>query len=392
MWHPGCTHEQVEEAVQQACMLASRSCRGQTEDEVFAWLRTTARRELGRSRQRGRREVPVDTDTLNTLAGIGAALAPEEELIERDDDVEVERVAHAVLGRLSERQREIAALHAHGRKRPQIAAHLGITPRSVKRQLEQILATGRAELVALAGHGCPTGEPLVARLAFGLASPREVNDAREHLASCPHCGVLHERLGLWREKVAALLPIPAVEQARPGMGDWTVQRAGEGVASIKQHAAAVYSRALDPTPLAGVRPGAAAAAITGCLAIGGGTTYCVSQSVDPIGGIAQIVAPARESNKAEPRKRRAVARQSATAIPAPSPVATVVAPPAVEPTRAASQPTPRPTPKPTPPPVAEEEYEPLAPAASTASQPKSVTPARTPAPAPASGPGEFDGP
>jgi RNA polymerase sigma factor (sigma-70 family) len=392
-WRPGASPEYVEEALQEACLRAERACHGQTEGEVFAWLRTTARRELGSIHGRARREVLVDAAELARRDGIGVAAGPEEELIEREDDAEVELAAHAVLGRLSERQRQIAALHARGRKRPQIATHLGMSPRSVKRQLEQIMTVGRAELVRLAGQGCAAGEPLVARLAFGLASPREVRDAQLHLATCPRCGILYERLDLWREKVAALLPIPAVEQARPGLSEWAVQRAGEGLASLKQHATAGYSRAVDPTPLAGVRPGAAAAAITGCLAIGGGTTYCVTQSVSPIGGLAQIVAPARHQQKPETREKR-LAQQLLTPTSTPSPVATPVATPTAEPAKPQPAPeaTPRPTPEPTPPPTPEEEYEPLAPAASTASQPSSPRHEPTPAPAPADGPGEFGGP
>jgi RNA polymerase sigma factor (sigma-70 family) len=251
-WRPGATREQVEDSVQQACLLATRSCRGQSEGEVFAWLRTTARRELARSRKRGLRELAIDTESLSLLPATGVATPPEQVLIERDDDAELERLARAVIDRLSERQRDIAALYVRGRKRSQIAAHLGMTPRSVKRQLERIMCAGRAELVALAGNGCPEGEPLIARLAFGLASPREVRDAQLHLAACARCGALYERLDVWREKVAALLPLPAVEQARPGLADWALQRAGEGLSSLKQHAVAGYARAVDPTTA--VRP------------------------------------------------------------------------------------------------------------------------------------------
>ncbi len=390
-WRPGATDEQVEEAVQQACLLATRSCRGQSEAEVFAWLRTTARRELARSQQRGRREVPFETDALSLLPSAGQAPAPEDELIDLQDDAELERVARAVLERLSERQREIVALHVRGSKRPQIAEHLGITPRSVKRQLERIMIAGRAELLGRAGHGCPTGEPLVARFSFGLASPGEVRDAQLHLATCSRCGVLYERLDLWREKVAVLLPIPAAEQVRPGLADWVLQRAGEGLANLKQHAVSGYARAADPTPLAGVRPGAAAAAIAGCLAIGGGATYCVSQSVDPIGGLAQIVAPARQEKRAEPPRHR-VAKRQATPTPVPTAIVTATPEPARASPQPAAQPTPRPTPEPTPPPTPEEEYEPLAPAASNTSRPAAVRHQPTPAPAPAGGPGEFDGP
>jgi DNA-directed RNA polymerase specialized sigma24 family protein len=40
-WHPGATRDQVEDAFQEACARAERSCRGQSEGEVFTWLRTT---------------------------------------------------------------------------------------------------------------------------------------------------------------------------------------------------------------------------------------------------------------------------------------------------------------------------------------------------------------
>ena len=120
----------------------------------------------------------------SALPGAGVAPAPEQELIDREGDAEIDRAAHAVLERLSDRQREIVALHARGSKRPQIAVHLGLTPRTVKRQLERIMTVGRAELVHLAGHGCEPGEPLVARLAFGLASPHEAGQAQIHLAGC----------------------------------------------------------------------------------------------------------------------------------------------------------------------------------------------------------------
>jgi RNA polymerase sigma factor (sigma-70 family) len=386
---PGATGEQVEEAVQQACLLATDSCRGQSEGEVFAWLRTTARRELARSRRRGRREVPVEMEALSVLPGAGVAPAPEQELIDREGDPDVDRVAHAVLERLSERQREIVALHARGGKRPQIAVHLGLTPRTVKRQLERIMTVGRAELVHLAGHGCEAGEPMVARLAFGLASPREAGEAQLHLATCAQCGLLYERLDLWRERVAVLLPIPAVEPARPGLVDWALQRTSETFASVKQHASSGYARAVDPTPVAGARPGAAVAAIAGCLAIGGGTTYCVTQNVDPISGLAQVMSPARERTRDEPRRKRQAQTSAAPTVTS-TPTPTAVATPTSEPPKATVQATPEPT----PPPVPEEEYEPLAPATAATTTPRSSPPARTrtPAPAPAAGPGEFDGP
>jgi DNA-directed RNA polymerase specialized sigma24 family protein len=63
-WHPGVSRDEVDEAFQEACLLAGRSCRGQTEGEVYTWLRTTTHRELGhmrrRSRSRSQRELLTD--------------------------------------------------------------------------------------------------------------------------------------------------------------------------------------------------------------------------------------------------------------------------------------------------------------------------------------------
>jgi RNA polymerase sigma factor (sigma-70 family) len=413
----GATRDQIEEAMQEACLLAERACRGQTESEVFAWLRTTAQRELWRIQKRARRELPVDIDSLPVHPEAWTVAGPEQELIDREDLTEVDEAAHAVLARFSERQRQIAALHTRGHTRPQIAAHLGMTPRTVKRQLERIMTVGRGELVRLAGHGCDAGEPVVARLAFGLASPREIQDAQLHLALCRQCGALFERLDLWREKVAALLPLPVIEQAHPGAleralhhvadgfaslrqrsSDGTEalrQQAGDSSAQVKQHASAVYYRAVDPTPLAGIRPGAAAAAIAGCLAIGGGTTYCVTQNVDPFGGLRAITGPAPSSQHAETHPTRHVRRRpsatptpTATATAALSPVATATATSSTPADAARKQPTATATPTPSPAP--EQEYEPLGTAGNT-TQHASSTPTK-PARAPAGGPGEFGGP
>ena len=318
--------------MQEACLLAERACRGQTESEVFAWLRTTAQRELWRIQKRARREPPVDIDAIPLHPDAWTVLGPEHELIENEDLLEVDEAAQAVLTRLSERQREIVALQSRGKTRPQIAAHLGMTQRTVKRQLERIMTTGRGELVRLAGHGCKDGETVVARMAFGLASQREIRDAQLHLALCRQCGSMFERLDLWRERVAAALPLPALEQTHPAtleravhhladgfasLRQWTSdgasglrQQAGDSTGQLKQHASAVYYRVIDPTPLAGLRPGAAAAAIAGCLAIGGGTTYCVTQNVDPVRTCARTYRPSSSQTSAPRRTRHAMCTAS----------------------------------------------------------------------------------
>jgi RNA polymerase sigma factor (sigma-70 family) len=415
-WHPQASRDEVDEAFQEACLRAEGRCYGQTEGEVFSWLRTTTHRELGQMKRRTRREVLVDINSPEFQVADIADASPEQLLLDREAEAEVERITHAVLARLSERQRQVIALHSHGRQRAEIATHLGMTPRSVKRAIERIMAEGRDELVRLAGRGCESGEPLVARLAFGLASARERRQAQLHLAGCPTCGAMFERLDCWREKVAAFLPVPIAEQAHPGGVERVIhgaadalanvkQRASDGVtaardqiadgtAHAKQHATATYYRAVDPTPLAGVRPGAAAAALASCLAIGGGATYCVEQGIDPTRPLSALVASEPREKAPKARKASVTSTASPTVTPTPTPVMTPQPTPTPQPT-STPQPTPapaaaqQPEPRPDPPPAPADEYEPVspAPAVTQASSTRSK-----PAPAPAGGPGEFDGP
>ena len=416
-WNPSATSEQIEEAYQEACARAELSCVGRSEGEVYVWLRTTTHREVGRLRRRAGRELLLAAGDPQLASARSPASDPVDELIEREHYEELEQLARVILSGLSGRQRAVVALHTRGLRRQQIAEHLDLSPRTVKRSMEQVLAAGRNELLRLAGQGCNEGEQIVARLAFGLAGPRDARRAQLHLATCGRCGAMYERLDLWREHVAGLLPIPAAAEAQAhlleramhagselisGSGssrsDGSVRRhMTDAVSHLREQAAASYSRAVDPTPLAGVRPGAVAAAVAGCLAIGGGATYCVEQGVDPIAGIRTIAS--REQSDRKPRQHLRRARLSqAPAVPvatptAPAPTPTVSAiPPATQPT--STPPPPQPTSTPTPPPAPQEEYEPTAVVSnsgSASSQPASSASSK-PAPAPAGGPSEFGGP
>jgi DNA-directed RNA polymerase specialized sigma24 family protein len=424
-WNPEVTRDALDEAFQEACMLAGEHCHGQTEGEVYTWLRKTTHRQLGDLRRRNRvdREVATDPAAPELARGRETAPSPEEVVIEREDHAQVVELASAALAPLSDDQRDVVALHSHGHRRNDIAGHLGITPRRVKRALEHSMAAGRKQLAQLAGHGCSSGERLVMRLSFGLANEREARQAQIHLTTCAQCSAMYERLDTWRETVAALLPIPATQQIQPGLVEAAVDRVGdalarlrqhggetagavrqhaaESTAQVKQHTTTAYLRVVDPTPLAGARPGAAAAAIAACVAIGGGTTYyCVSQNVNPVGGFTRALTATTENN--EQQAKRARQRPQATPSPTPTPTSTPTAPvatPTPEPPSATATPqgaraTPQPTPEPTPRPVPEEEYEPInATAAATAApEPSAPTssPKRTPAPAPAGGAGEFE--
>jgi RNA polymerase sigma factor (sigma-70 family) len=234
-WHPAASTDQLEEAFQEACLRAQRSCRGQREGEVYVWLRTTTHREVLHMERRARRRVKHERRVDASIRGVDpfATLeSPEDELIRREDEAELEHMTRALLNRLSDRQRQVAALYSRGRRRPEIAAQLGLSQRSVKRALERIMAAGRAELVRLAGQGCDSGEALIARFAFGLAGPREMREAQQHLATCPRCGALYERLDSWREKVAAVLPMPVVEKAHPRLLDRALHTTADRLSAL----------------------------------------------------------------------------------------------------------------------------------------------------------------
>lgn len=413
-WNTDATAEQIEDAFQEACARAERACVGQVEGEVYCWLRTTAHRELARQRRRLEREPVVDVCVDELELAEPCAPAADITVISREDHTEVARVARVVLEQLTERQRDVVALHAHGLRRRQIADHLQLSPRTVKRLLEQVLAIGREELVRHAGHGCTDGEALVARLAFGLADDRQARLAQVHLTTCRRCGAMYERLDVWREKVAAWLPMPPVAASSEHTVERIVQacadalsgpamparegspglrrHASDVVAQLREHATATYYRTIDPTPLAGARPGAVAATVAGCLAAGGAGTYCAQQVGDPITALRGLAGATQK----EHRPKRQAQPKRAQAAPAPAPP---VLPPTVssQPPAVQQQPPPPPPPPattaPTPPPAPQDEFEPSSPAAGTtpSSAPRSSSP-RQPSRAPADGPTEFGGP
>jgi RNA polymerase sigma factor (sigma-70 family) len=410
-----------------------------------AWLRVVVKHEaLAVRRQRTDalpvEEVDFDGQAAETQRPVDDLLAGRER---------VERSAEA-LRRIKRDEAKALMLKAQGLSYAEIGEALGWTYTKVNRSITE----GRARFLKVyaeieAGEECDRFAPTLAALVGGTASADALLELRPHIRNCPACRATVRELHATRlGRLAALWPLPALVaplrwvagrlrdggratddvtagpgelrpldgvadiydrmapielpsagagQARSRLAEWSLQRGGEAVASVKQHAAGLYSRAVDPTPLAGVRPGAAAAAVAGCLALGGGTTYCVSQNVDPIGGLAHVVAPAPDRKPADRarKERRAQKRQSVTPVvtPAPTPIATPTPLPTEPSPQPTAQPTPRPTPEPTPPPTPEDEYEPLGTAAAASTAPRSsAQTTRTPAPAPAGGPGEFDGP
>lgn len=305
----------IDDAVQEVSQRAlAGKCSGTSEGEVFRWLVTATLRRVAKliERAHARREVPVDWHRWDDPRE--PSEAAEVEVLARERERELEELARTVVAALDERERRAMALHSRSRSRQEIAQLLGITERQAKRLREEGYEHARRVLVEAAGGGCSRGERLISRLSFGLASPGERSSAQLHLAGCERCTTLYQRLELVHEKVAALLPIPATAQADPGLVEQAAHKAADALAQSKQqlaallgharqHAAAGYGRVAEYAPLAGTHPGAAATAVAGCLAVGGGAAgYCLNQGVNPLSGLAGVIPHQTEHH---PHKRSA---------------------------------------------------------------------------------------
>jgi len=390
--YPECSAEQTEDAVQYAC----KSFLDEAEDvsgpgAIYKWIRTAAFRYLNREADRHRRELAVDPIEAEIATFAAGAPGPAEELIALEDDADLTMLVEEVSSSLSDRRRDVLALYGAGYRRPQIADRLGLTERTVKRDLLAIMDQARAVLARLAGGGCERGEPLVVRFVCGVSTPDESAQAREHLSRCGRCELLSERLVAWREKAGAMLPAPVVEGASPGLLGRIAHASSERLAAIKQQIldggaqiqqqATTTYRAVDPTPLAAARPGTVGAVIASCIAIGGSATYCVQHGVDPVGAARGLIASESEN---EPKPATAPPEAESTGpeyTPAEPPVEDAPAP-EPSPGPAPSKPQPQPESESPPP-----EFEPVA-----EPEPTYEPPASEPAPVPPSSGPQFGGP
>lgn len=424
--------DEIAEASQEAYLRALRACPVEDEAAIYAWLRRTMDNLLMDRMRLLSHEAPV-SDTAGVFVRASDTSAdPERELERTEKRRELVALFELVSRELAPRQRAVLGRYARGVRRRQVARELGLSERVVKRELEMILARARALLVERSGGGCGEGNGAVLRYAFGLASETEAAQAHVHLSSCPSCQAFLERLASWREAAAAAIPVPAAQDADLGRVERVVhglaevatgvkqhitgpaaslrQHAGDGAAQLKQQTTATYYRAVDPTPLSGLRPGAAVAAIGTCLAIGGGAaTYCAQTDVNPFEGMAGLVQSQSERKPQSPPERKPERQQP----PDPPAVPTVAQqpPPAPEPTSpgpapqqppeqqpviqqpAVQQPAEPPPPPPEPTPPAVQFGEPATPPAGTSASTTQPSPApRQPAPVPASGGSDLYGP
>jgi len=370
--------DQIEDAVQTACRAFLDEADGITDPgSAFSWIRTAAYRSMIHELRAQDRAVALDS----TEGEVGARVVvddgpgPVEELMDLEDTEELEVLVREVASSLSDKRRQILTLWAGGMKKPEIAAELGFSEREVKRGLEDVMRHAREVLARRAGGGCEEGESLVLRFACGLTEVGEAVRAKAHLDHCSDCSTFVEELETWREKAGLVLGPAAIEVAHPGLVGRVVGRAGDaissvkrnvlgGAAQVKQQAAAGYARTPDPTPLAGVRPGAVAAVVAGCLAVGtGAATYCAQQGVDPLTAATSLVAGTQEEEAeppAPPTKEPQTpivsggSEEAAASVPAYEPAEET--PPPTEsasqvkepPAKSEKEPTPEPEPEPAP--------------------------------------------
>lgn len=364
-----------------------RSCPVEDEPAIYAWLsRTMDNIVIDRLRLLARE--PLVADDLAALErGTEHGPTPERALLRGECERELVGLFGDLAGELGSRQRAVLGLYVRGFKRPQVARELGVRERVVKRDLEQILGRARGLLVERCGGGCDEGSGLVWRFAFGLAGQRETAEAQLHLVSCAVCQAFLDRLGSWREAAAAAVPVPAAGEAGPGLiergshaladlagavrervgspGSTVRQQVADGATQLKAQSASLYSRAVDPTPLAGMRPGATAAAIGACLALGAGATYCVDRGVAPLPGVADLLD--RHDQRLPDRERHGARMRAAQVDPTPpaTPQAPTVTAPTPEPAPTADQPVVQTTPVAPAPPPEQEQFDPAAAAAAT---------------------------
>lgn len=398
------SRDDIEDAYQGAYEALRQSCslRGTTKPEIARCFAVAAERRLLMMLRRRRYEVASGDGNLLDQADPSSD--------DRAIDVDLTPMVGEIADKLNERQRDVLALYCLDLTRSEIAQRLQISEKRAKKDLEAILATGRQLLAGKAGRGCLEGQRMVTAFAFGLLRrPRELATAQAHLAGCTQCGALYERLEMFRDAAAALMPIPGAGAAgHAGMLEKTTHKLADAVSAARHHiadgtshtkvqAANAYTRIADPTPLAGSRPGAVGAVLASCLAVGSGATYCAQQGFDPIRGLAGVATP--KSHTAPEPKRKPRAKATADTSPPPPVIPTPAPAPAPAPPAATTPvaPTPAPAAPPMPPPPAPNqgggstrEFDPGA-AASPAQAAPTPQPSQPSTPAPATH-GEFAGP
>jgi len=344
-----CCPDDAEDAYQRALEILLTKAPTTREDELLPWLKTVVRHECFALRKKRERDVPVEHDALDGLAGSEAHAA--DDRAERYDRL---RVGAEALGRLKPQETRALLLKAEGLSYQEIAAQTGWTYTKVNRCLTE----GRRAFVARvrgieSGQECERLEPLLSAMADGEASAEELSVLRLHLRGCTACKAT---LRDYRDT-----PVRVRDLSAP--------LAAAGLVSLLGDRAWSFMRSLFEGAFA--QKAAVVAASTAAVAGGGAATM-------------QAAGDAPPQRPAEPRT---VAQPATTAAP---PRTNASIPPATSRRRAAARKRQRrhaapvassPAPKATPPAPAAKPAA-AAPAPPAASTPSAPPPAAAPAPTP----------
>lgn len=373
-WFPSLSPDDLEDVYQAAWLSALRTSApiDNLEAYVYEAMHSQGLMELRRRRRRPAASLEqldagqgeADASAAGQPIGAAAEAAPDEQVEARV----LGGLVREVLAELTPRQRQVAKLRwGWGLSREEIAAALGLSRRTVKRDLlrasERLAVEGE---VIRAGRWCERRRSLVTAYALGVLSPAQQRRARLHLDGCPGCRALviqqRHRAGLLAGLMPAPVPTAPMEVGASMMAvvEQLRDRTAELALGAKQQVALGVARASDPTPLAGARPGAVAFVIVGCMAASGGT-YCAVEELSgawrsPLRNDQQALA--QRSSGTESSADRA---ERVRAQPSPPPVAEDQPPPAPEASpQPDAAPAPVPPPAPSPPPVSAPPPEPAA--------------------------------
>lgn len=116
-WHPECSSDEVEDAIQTACKRFLEQAEGITAPgEVYTWVRTTANRLLNRETARHVHEFGVEQIEVRMADIPDEDAGPMEELVGHEDD-DLAALVEEVNSSLPERRRDILALWVAGEQR-----------------------------------------------------------------------------------------------------------------------------------------------------------------------------------------------------------------------------------------------------------------------------------
>ncbi len=260
-----------------------------------------------------RKAEPQATESSDPLKGILAQEAgePMDERVIGELDAENYR---SIIDSLSPRQRDVAKLRFDWGLAPrEIAEVLALDRARCYEELENATKTLRRKAARVrSGEHLGSFEKVLRRYLAGTASEAEHAEAVHLLATSSQAKMIAVEMARQARDLGALLPAPAlaVEESRGRALEvlsTIKQQLADTTATAKQHVTSAAGR-VDPTPLSGTRPGAVAALVAGCVAVGGGgTAICVDQGINPLDAIpgvkteAQAEKPHESKAEAQPK-------------------------------------------------------------------------------------------